>query len=196
MLYRNYYKRIIDFGLSLSALLVLFPLLVVIALLIKFDSKGPVFFRQKRFGINNSFFWIYKFRTMRTDTPKDTPTHLLEDPNLWITPLGRFLRRSSLDELPQLINILKGEMAIVGPRPALWNQQDLIELRTKNGSSTIRPGLTGWAQVNGRDELPIDVKAAFDGEYYISMGVNRDFYCILKTIGNVFQSKNIVEGRK
>lgn len=194
MLYQKYFKRFFDFVLALSALIILSPLLLVIAVLVKLDSKGPVLFKQKRFGLNNSFFYIYKFRTMRSNTPKDTPTHLLKDPSLWITPLGKFLRKSSLDELPQLINILKGEMAIVGPRPALWNQTDLIELRTQNGSSTIRPGLTGWAQVNGRDELRIEAKAQYDGSYANHISLFFDLRCFFGTIISVLRRDGVVEG--
>lgn len=195
MLYQKYFKRFFDFTLSFLALIILTPLLVLIAILIKFDSKGPILFKQKRFGVNNTFFQIYKFRTMRIDTPKDTPTHLLDDPSLWITPLGKFLRKSSLDELPQLINILKGEMTIVGPRPALWNQTDLIELRTQNGSSTIRPGLTGWAQVNGRDELSLEIKAQLDGDYRHFISLFKDLNIVLLTFYKVIKNQGIQEGK-
>ena len=187
-------KRLLDFVLSLLALVVLSPLLLVLAAIIRATSPGPVFFRQKRVGLGKSHFMIYKFRTMRTDAPKDQPTHLLKDPNAYITPVGRFLRRSSLDELPQLINILKGEMAVVGPRPALWNQFDLIAERDKYGANDVRPGLTGWAQINGRDELPIDVKARLDGEYVQRMGFLFDARCILGTVFKVMRSEGVVEG--
>ena len=187
-------KRILDFLLSLLALVVLSPLLLVLAVIIRATSPGPVFFRQKRVGQYKSHFMIYKFRTMRTDAPKDQPTHLLKDPNAYITPVGRFLRRSSLDELPQLFNILRGEMSLVGPRPALWNQFDLIAERDKYGANDVRPGLTGWAQINGRDELPIDVKARLDGEYVKRMSFFFDTRCILGTVIKVMRSEGIVEG--
>ena len=187
-------KRILDFLLSLLALVVLSPLLLVLAVIIRATSTGPVFFRQKRVGQYKSHFMIYKYRTMRTDAPKDQPTHLLKDPNAYITPVGRFLRRSSLDELPQLFNILRGEMSLVGPRPALWNQFDLIAERDKYGANDVRPGLTGWAQINGRDELPIDVKARLDGEYVKRMSFFFDARCILGTVIKVMRSEGIVEG--
>jgi O-antigen biosynthesis protein WbqP len=187
-------KRILDFLLSLLALVVLSPLLLVLAVIIRATSPGPVFFRQKRVGQYKSHFMIYKYRTMRTDAPKDQPTHLLKDPNAYITPVGRFLRRSSLDELPQLFNILRGEMSLVGPRPALWNQFDLIAERDKYGANDVRPGLTGWAQINGRDELPIDVKARLDGEYVKRMSFFFDARCILGTVIKVMRSEGIVEG--
>ena len=189
-----YVKRILDFALSLMALVVLSPLLLVLALLVRVTSPGPVFFRQKRVGQGKSHFMIYKFRTMRTDAPKDQPTHLLKDPAAYITPVGRFLRRSSLDELPQLLNIIKGEMAVVGPRPALWNQFDLIAERDKYGANDVRPGLTGWAQINGRDELPIDVKARLDGEYVRRMSFGFDVRCVLGTVLKVLRSDGVVEG--
>lgn len=162
--------------------------------MIKGDTKGPVLFRQKRVGIYKKHFYILKFRTMRIDTPKDTPTHLLKDPQQYITKVGRILRKTSLDELPQIINILKGDMAIVGPRPALWNQYDLIRERDKYGANDILPGLTGWAQINGRDELPIDVKARLDGEYVQKMGLRMDMKCILGTILSVLKQDGVVEG--
>lgn len=162
--------------------------------MIKLDSPGPVLFKQKRVGINKTHFNIYKFRTMRTDTPKDTPTHLLADPDKYITKMGRFLRKTSLDELPQIINILFGQMAIIGPRPALWNQYDLIEERDKYRANDIRPGLTGWAQINGRDELPIEVKAKYDGEYVQRMSFLFDFKCFLGTIAVVMNREGVIEG--
>jgi O-antigen biosynthesis protein WbqP len=187
-------KRILDFLLALMALVLLSPLLLVLAVVIRTTSPGPVFFRQKRVGLGKSHFMIYKFRTMRTDAPKDQPTHLLKDPAAYITPVGRFLRRSSLDELPQLLNIIKGEMAVVGPRPALWNQFDLIAERDKYGANDVRPGLTGWAQINGRDELPIDVKARLDGEYVRRMSFGFDVRCVLGTVLKVLRSDGVVEG--
>ncbi len=188
------FKRFLDFILSLLAFCVLSPLLAAVAVAVKLDSKGSVFFRQKRVGKDKTHFEMLKFRTMRTDTPKDMPTHLLENPDAFITKVGAFLRKTSLDELPQLINILKGEMAIVGPRPALWNQFDLIEEREKYGANSIRPGLTGWAQVNGRDELEIPVKAKFDGEYVRKMSFLFDLKCILKTVLGVLREDGVVEG--
>ena len=189
-------KRALDFLLSLIALLVLWPVLAVIAVIIKITSPGPVFFRQKRVGLKRGQFMIYKFRTMRTDAPKDAPTHLLQNPEMFITPVGRFLRASSLDELPQLINILKGEMSIVGPRPALWNQYDLIDAREAVGANNVLPGLTGWAQINGRDELPIDVKAGFDGEYVRRMSFLFDLRCIVGTVLAVVRRDGVREGAK
>jgi len=187
-------KRILGLLLSLFALVVLSPLLLILSAIIRLTSPGPVFFRQRRVGIGKTHFMIYKFRTMRIDAPKDQPTHLLKDPNAYITPVGRFLRCSSLDELPQLINIIKGEMAVVGPRPALWNQFDLIAERDKYGANDVRPGLTGWAQINGRDELPIDVKARLDGEYVKRMSFGFDVRCILGTVMKVLRSEGVVEG--
>lgn len=187
-------KRILDFCISLVGIIVLSPLFVILILAIKLDSKGPIIFKQKRVGRNKTHFMIWKFRTMRTDTPKDTPTHLLKNPEQYITGVGRFLRKTSLDELPQIFNILSGKMAIVGPRPALWNQQDLIDERDKYGANEVLPGLTGWAQINGRDELPIDVKAKLDGEYVRRMSFLFDMKCILKTIGSVVKSDGVVEG--
>lgn len=187
-------KRGIDFVLALVGLVILSPLFLVLIVAIKADSKGPILFRQKRVGIHKSHFNILKFRTMRTDTPKDTPTHLLKNPGQYITKTGKFLRKTSLDELPQIINILKGDMAIVGPRPALWNQYDLIEERDKYGANDIRPGLTGWAQINGRDELEIPVKAKLDGEYVKKMGFGMDVRCFLGTFLSVLRGDGVVEG--
>ena len=187
-------KRVIDLFISIVGLIVLSPVFLILVVWIKLDSKGPVLFKQKRVGIHKTHFNILKFRTMRIDTPKDTPTHLLENPEQYITKAGKFLRKSSLDELPQIFNIIKGDMAIVGPRPALWNQYDLIEERDKYGANDIRPGLTGWAQVNGRDELEIPVKAALDGEYVKKMGFAMDVKCIFKTAIQVFTHEGVVEG--
>lgn len=189
-----YMKRGIDFILSLLGLIVLSPVFLVLIIAIKVDSPGPVLFRQKRVGIHKTHFAILKFRTMRIDTPKDMPTHLLQNPEQYITRVGRFLRRTSLDELPQIINILKGDMAVVGPRPALWNQYDLIEERDKYGANDIRPGLTGWAQINGRDELEIPVKARFDGEYVEKMGIKMDLRCFFGTFISVLRGDGVVEG--
>ena len=187
-------KRILGLLLSLLALVVLSPLLLILSVMVRLTSPGPVFFKQRRVGIGKTHFMIYKFRTMRIDAPKDQPTHLLKDPSAYITPVGRFLRRSSLDELPQLLNIIKGEMAVVGPRPALWNQFDLIAERDKYGANDVRPGLTGWAQINGRDELPIDVKARLDGEYVKRMSFGFDLRCIVGTVVKVLRSEGVVEG--
>lgn len=187
-------KQIADRVLALLGLILLSPLFLGLMIAVKVDSPGPVFFRQKRVGIHKSHFYILKFRTMRTDTPKDTPTHLLEHPEQYITKVGGFLRKTSLDELPQIINILKGDMAIVGPRPALWNQYDLIAERDRYGANDILPGLTGWAQINGRDELEIPVKAKLDGEYVKKMGVWMDLKCILGTLKSVAKQEGVVEG--
>ncbi len=191
----GFLKRFFDIVLSLVAIIVFSWLLIIIAVAIVVEDKGNILFKQKRIGKNKKEFYIYKFRTMKVSTPKDVPTHLLDNPESYITKIGGFLRKTSLDELPQLFNILKGDMAIVGPRPALWNQFDLIALRDENGSNSVRPGLTGWAQVNGRDELPIDVKAGFDGEYIKKMSFIFDIKIILMTVVSVFTSKGVREGR-
>lgn len=188
-------KRGIDFVLSLCGIVVLSPVLLVLALLVK-TSRGPVLFKQKRVGKDKTFFEIYKFRSMYADTPKDVPTHLLDNPDRLITPVGRFLRRTSLDELPQLFNILKGEMSIVGPRPALWNQDDLIAERDKYGANACVPGLTGYAQIHGRDELPIPEKARLDGYYAKNMGFGLDVKIFFGTIFSVLRSDGVVEGRQ
>ena len=193
-MYRNGLKRVLDFILSLVGLVILSPVLLIIALIIKLTSPGPVFFKQKRVGKNKTYFNILKFRTMRTDTPKDTPTHLLANPDQYITPIGKVLRKTSLDELPQIINILKGDMSIIGPRPALWNQYDLIEERDRYGANDILPGLTGWAQINGRDELEIDVKARLDGEYVERMSFLFDCKCFFGTVTSVLKHEGVVEG--
>lgn len=187
-------KKIIDRFLAFIGLIVLSPLFLILIIAIKLDSLGPIFFRQKRVGIHKTHFEILKFRTMRTDTPKDMPTHMLKNPDQYITKVGRFLRKTSLDELPQIINILKGDMAIVGPRPALWNQYDLIEERDKYGANDILPGLTGWAQINGRDELEIPVKAKLDGDYVAKMSFGMDLRCILGTVVSVARQDGVVEG--
>lgn len=193
-MYNKFIKRIIDFILSLIGLIVLSPVFLILILAIRIDSKGPILFKQKRVGLNKSHFMIFKFRTMRIDTPKDTPTHLLENPDQWITKVGKFLRKTSLDELPQILNILKGEMAIIGPRPALWNQYDLIAERDKYKANDIKPGLTGWAQINGRDELPIDVKAKLDGHYVDHITFGFDVKCFFGTIVSVLKSDGVKEG--
>ena len=187
-------KRVFDFILSLLGLVILSPVFLVLIVAIKLDSPGLVLFKQKRVGIHKTYFQILKFRTMRIDTPKDMPTHLLKNPEQYITKTGKFLRKTSLDELPQILNILKGDMAIVGPRPALWNQYDLIAERDKYGANDVRPGLTGWAQINGRDELEIPVKAKLDGEYVEKMGPVMDLRCFFGTFVSVLRGDGVVEG--
>ncbi|NEK99457.1 sugar transferase [Bacillus mobilis] len=194
MIYQKYIKRILAFMLSLIGLILLSPVFILLAFCIKLDSRGPIFFKQRRIGEEQVDFYILKFRTMKIDTPKDMPTHLLEDPESYITNVGKFLRKTSLDELPQIINIIKGEMNIVGPRPALWNQYDLIEEREKYGANDIVPGLTGWAQINGRDELPIEIKAKLDGEYVNRTSFIFDTQIFLKTILSVLKRENVKEG--
>ena len=193
-MYQKHLKRLLAIVLSSLGILMLGWLLLLLSIAVKLDSPGPVLFRQKRVGLGKSHFFILKFRTMRIDTPKDMPTHLLASPEQYITRVGRFLRKTSLDELPQLFNILVGDMAIVGPRPALWNQYDLIAERDKYGANDIRPGLTGWAQVNGRDELEIDVKAKLDGEYARNLSFAFDVKCFLYTIKTVLKADGVVEG--
>jgi O-antigen biosynthesis protein WbqP len=189
-------KRFIDVVLSLISMMILSPVFIIIPVFIKMDSKGSVFFKQKRIGPNKKEFYMIKFRTMYVDTPKDVPTHLLTEAHSHITAVGKFLRRSSLDELPQLINILKGEMSIVGPRPALWNQFDLIAERDRNNAGSVRPGLTGWAQINGRDDLPIEVKARYDGEYVNKMSFLFDLMIIFRTFFSILKSEGIREGKE
>ncbi|WVE61842.1 sugar transferase [Enterococcus faecium] len=193
-MYKDGLKRGIDFLLSLAGIIVLSPILLILCLAIKIDSKGPVIFKQKRVGKNKTHFYIYKFRTMKVDTPKETPTHLLSNPDFFITRVGKFLRKTSLDELPQLFNILKGDMAVIGPRPALWNQYDLIEERDKYHANDIRPGLTGLAQISGRDELEIEYKARLDGQYTSNITPWMDLKCFFGTIISVFKSDGVVEG--
>lgn len=187
-------KRFFDIVFSLLFIVILMPLLIMISIVIKADSKGPVLFRQVRVGRYKSLFYILKFRTMRTDAPRDTPTHMFAGSQTYITGVGRFLRNTSLDELPQIFNIFLGQMSIVGPRPALWNQYDLIDERDQYGANDIRPGLTGWAQINGRDELSIEAKGRLDGEYAKKIGFRMDLRCILGTIGKVIKRDGIVEG--
>lgn len=193
-MYKHCIKRIIDFVLSFIGLIVLSPVFIVLCLWIKLDSKGPIFFKQKRVGKDKTYFNILKFRTMYIDTPSEMPTHMLSNPDQYITKAGKFLRKTSLDELPQIINILKGEMSIIGPRPALWNQYDLIEERDKYHANDIKPGLTGWAQINGRDELEIDVKAKLDGEYVQKISFLFDVKCFFGTIVAVLKHDGVVEG--
>jgi len=187
-------KRAIDFLLAFIGLIVLSPVFLIIIIAIKIDSKGPVFFKQKRVGINKTHFNMLKFRTMRTDTPRDVPTHMLTNPEQYITRTGKILRQTSLDEIPQIWHILVGQMSIIGPRPALWNQFDLIEERDKYGANNMRPGLTGWAQINGRDELPIKVKARLDGEYAQKMSFGMDIKCFFETVISVLMTDGVVEG--
>lgn len=194
---QNHYlkiKRSIDIICSLLGLILLSPVYLIICIVIKVTSPGPVLFKQKRVGLHKKYFNILKFRTMRIDTPKDIPTHLLSNPDQYITKIGKFLRKTSLDELPQIINILKGDMSIIGPRPALWNQYDLLEERDKYGVNDIMPGLTGWAQINGRDELEIPVKAKLDGEYVKNIGALMDVKCFIGTIISVVKRDGVVEG--
>ena len=193
-MYQKFGKRLLDIVLSACGIVVLAPVYLILAIAIKIDDPGPVFFRQKRVGIHKTHFQILKFRTMKMNTPKDTPTHLLENPQQYITRVGRVLRKLSLDELPQIFQIFTGEMSIIGPRPALWNQFDLIEERDKYGANDVRPGLTGWAQINGRDELPIDVKARLDGEYVQHLSFLFDCNCFFGTIVSVLKSDGVVEG--
>lgn len=187
-------KRLLAILISGLAIIILSPVLLAVAIAIKCDSKGPVLFKQKRVGKDKKHFMIYKFRSMYVDAPADMPTHLLKDPTAMITKVGAFLRKTSLDELPQLFNIFKGEMAIVGPRPALWNQYDLIAERDKYNANSIRPGLTGWAQINGRDELEIDEKSRLDGYYVAHMSFLMDLKCFFGTFISVLKSDGVVEG--
>ena len=190
----KFFKRLIDIVLSFIGIVVLIPFWIIMAILIKCTSKGPILFKQDRVGKNKKIFKIWKYRTMRIDTPKDCPTHLLENPDQYITKVGKFLRKTSLDELPQIFNIFVGKMSIIGPRPALWNQDDLILERDKYGANDIRPGLTGWAQINGRDELEIEDKARLDGEYVQKMSFLFDCKCFFGTIKSVFKHEGVVEG--
>lgn len=193
-MYTAFIKRILDFLLSLAAMFFLSWLLLILAAAVKLSSRGPVFFKQKRVGIHKSHFSMLKFRTMSIDTPKDVPTHLLANPEQYITAVGKFLRITSLDELPQLFNILAGHMAIVGPRPALWNQEDLIAERDRYGANDVRPGLTGWAQINGRDEIEIPLKAKYDGEYVKDMSLWFDIKIIAGTAASVLRRNGVKEG--
>lgn len=193
-MYKVLFKRIIDIFMSGLGIIVLAIPMIVIAVIIFIDDPGPVLFTQKRIGIHKKFFTLYKFRSMKKNTPHDTPTHLLENPEQYLLKCGKFLRKYSLDELPQLFNILKGDMSVIGPRPALWNQQDLIEERDKYNANGVKPGLTGWAQINGRDELEIAVKARLDGEYVKKMGLMMDVKCFFYTIFAVLRHDGVVEG--
>lgn len=187
-------KRGIDIVCSVFGLILLSPVYLIIWIIIKITSPGPILFKQKRVGLHKKYFNILKFRTMRVDTPKDMPTHLLSNPEQYITKIGKFLRKTSLDELPQIINILKGDMSIIGPRPALWNQYDLLDERDKYGANDVMPGLTGWAQIHGRDELEIPVKAKLDGFYVKHMSFRMDAICFVRTIFSVLKSEGVVEG--
>ena len=193
-MYQKFGKRALDILLSGCGIVVLAPVYLILAIAIKIDDPGPVFFRQKRVGIHKTHFNIMKFRTMKMETPKDVPTHLLDNPEQYITRVGKILRKFSLDELPQIFQIFTGEMSVIGPRPALWNQFDLIAERDKYGANDVRPGLTGWAQINGRDELPIDVKARLDGEYVQKLSFGFDVKCFFGTIVSVLKRDGVVEG--
>ncbi len=192
-MYKKFFKRLIDVVLSFVGAVVLLPVFLVIAIAIYIDDPGPVFFRQRRIGRGKTHFWLHKFRSMKVKTP-DIPTHLLDNPEQYITRVGRILRKTSLDELPQIYDILFNKMSIIGPRPALWNQDDLISERDKYGANDVKPGLTGWAQINGRDELPIDVKARLDGEYVEKISFTFDAKCFFGTILSVLKSEGVVEG--
>lgn len=197
-MYNKYIKRLIDIVLSACGIVVLAPVWLILAIAIKMDDPGPVLFRQKRIAQDKNgekqFFQIYKYRSMKMCTPKDCPTHLLDNPEQYITRVGAFLRKTSLDELPQIFNIFQGTMSIIGPRPALWNQDDLYDERAKYGANTVKPGLTGWAQINGRDELPIGVKARLDGEYVEKLSLGFDVKCFFGTIVSVLKHDGVVEG--
>lgn len=193
-MYKQCVKRCIDIILSLAGLILASWLYLIIIIAIVIDDPGPVFFAQKRVGKNKKNFKLYKFRSMKMTTPHDTPTHMLENPEQYITRVGRFLRKSSLDEIPQLWNILKGDMSVIGPRPALWNQDDLIEERDKYGANDVRPGLSGWAQICGRDELEIEDKARLDGEYIEKMSFLFDCRCFFGTAIGALRGDGVVEG--
>ena len=195
-MYQKFGKRMIDLILSGCGILVLAPVYLILALAIKIDDPGPILFRQKRVGIHKSHFHIMKFRTMKMETPRDMPTHMLENPEQYITRVGKFLRKASLDELPQIFQIFTGDMSIIGPRPALWNQFDLIAERDKYGANDVRPGLTGLAQVMGRDELPIEVKAKYDGEYAQNITFANDVKIFFKTITSVLGAEGVKEGKQ
>lgn len=199
-MYRHFFKRLIDIVLSFIGIVVLALPMIVFAFIIKAEDPGPVFFRQKRIGIHKTQFSLLKFRSMKMSTPHDMPTHMLENPEQYILGCGRWMRKMSIDELPQLFNIFTGKMSIIGPRPALWNQDDLIAERDKYGANDVKPGLTGWAQINGRDELEIPVKAKLDGEYVAALnaghgkGLTMDCKCFFGTIKSVLHHDGVVEG--
>ena len=194
-MYRKFGKRILDLFIAVPSALILLPINIIVALIIRLYDKGPVFFKQQRIGQKKQPFFMLKYRTMRVDAPENTPTHELQDPNQYITKVGKFLRAASLDELPQLYHIIKGEMSLVGPRPALWNQYDLIAEREKYGANDIKPGLTGWAQINGRDELPIPEKAKLDGWYSSHLSFALDIHCIIGTVWAVISRRGVREGK-
>ena len=193
-MYQSFFKRLLDLALSFLGILLLSWLFLIVILVLKLDSRGPIFFMQKRVGKGKTYFHILKVRSRRIDTPKDMPTHMLQNPDQYITRVGKFLRKTSLDELPQLFNILAGHMSVIGPRPALWNQYDLLEERDRYGANDVRPGLTGWAQINGRDELEIPVKAKLDGEYVQKLSFLFDCKCFFGTFLKVLRREGIVEG--
>lgn len=193
-MYKHFFKRVIDLTLSFIGIIVLIPVWIVLGVAIFVTDPGPIFFKQKRVGKNKKLFRILKFRTMKKSTPHDVPTHLLENPEQYITKVGKFLRKTSLDELPQIFNIFAGQMSIIGPRPALWNQDDLVAERDKYGANDVKPGLTGWAQINGRDELEIPVKAKLDGEYVEKLSFGFDLKCFFGTIKSVLRHDGVVEG--
>ena len=193
-MYKRFFKRVLDIFLSLFALLLLLIPMGVIAIIIKIADPGPALFTQKRVGIHKKYFKLYKFRTMKQSTPHDVPTHLLKDPDQYMLPIGKTLRKFSIDELPQLFNILAGDMSFIGPRPALWNQDDLIAERDKYGANDVKPGLSGWAQINGRDELEIPVKAKFDGEYVQRQSFLFDCRCFFGTVRSALRHEGVVEG--
>lgn len=193
-MYIKFFKRFIDILLSSIGLIVFAILMLVVAIIIKCEDPGPVIFKQKRVGLHKKYFNLYKFRSMKMDTPHDMPTHMLSNPQQYILKVGGFIRKTSIDELPQMWNIFKGDMSIIGPRPALWNQDDLVAERDRYGANDIKPGLTGWAQINGRDELEIPVKAQLDGEYVEKLSFGMDVKCFFGTIKSVIKSDGIVEG--
>ena len=193
-MYKRFLKRLIDIVLSFMGILVLAIPMAVFALIIKIEDPGPAIFKQKRVGIHKTYFNVLKFRSMKISTPHDMPTHMLDNPEEYILKCGRWMRKMSIDELPQLFNIFKGDMSIIGPRPALWNQDDLISEREKYGANDVKPGLTGWAQINGRDELEIPVKAKLDGEYVEKMSFAFDCKCFFGTIKSVLHHDGVVEG--
>lgn len=193
-MYKAFFKRLLDIVLSLCGIIILLPVFLIIAVAIVIDDPGPIFFKQKRVGKNKKLFNIWKFRSMKMSTPQDTPTHMLKNPRQYITRVGKFLRKTSLDELPQIFNIFIGQMSIIGPRPALWNQVDLVAERDKYGANDVRPGLSGWAQINGRDELEIPVKAKLDGAYVANISVSMDWKCFWGTVVKVLKHDGVVEG--
>ncbi|HAN21286.1 MAG: capsular biosynthesis protein [Clostridiales bacterium GWF2_36_10] len=193
-MYKYFFKRFIDLILSSIGIIILIPFWLIIAIAIVIDNPGPILFKQKRVGKNKKLFMIWKFRSMKMSTPNNIPTHMLNNPEQYITKVGKFLRKTSLDELPQIFNIFTGKMSVIGPRPALWNQGDLIAERDKYGANDFRPGLTGWAQINGRDELPIPIKAQFDGEYVKKISFRFDLNCFIVTIKSVIKRDGVVEG--